>query len=332
MIVLYVLLALVGLIVLFLLLKLVQLFTGNKRAEIERENLADVKLSSFGSVKNLSVLPLIDFYAAEDGLATEAGVSYLIKADDTTILMDVGLNKQGEHPSPLLRNMEKLGVSPDDADMIYITHLHLDHVGGMKEQRTGTFSLSRGPVELSEIPAYLPVEMAPSEWNPGPVPNVSKEPRVLGKGIVSMGTIPRNLFLVGMTYEQNLAFNVEGKGIVLVIGCGHQTAERIVERAKAMFDEPIYGVIGGLHFPVHGGRLMIGPLEMQSIVGSDRVPWDGISEDDVNSAIDAIESAGPKYVSLSAHDSSDWALDRFRQAFGERYHDLKVGEELKINV
>ncbi len=42
-------------------------------------------------------------------LKTEPGVSYMICADDTKILLDVGFNKLKEHPSPLLHNILKVG-------------------------------------------------------------------------------------------------------------------------------------------------------------------------------------------------------------------------------
>lgn len=45
---------------------------------------------------------------------------------------------------------------------------------------------------------------------------------------------------MGYVLEQSLAVNVEGKGIVLIIGYGHQTIEKIIERAQELFDEPIY--------------------------------------------------------------------------------------------
>ena len=63
-------------------------------------------------VQALEVLPLIDWYAARDGLETESGVSYLVRADDTTILFELGLNRKGEPEPPLLRNMARLGVNP----------------------------------------------------------------------------------------------------------------------------------------------------------------------------------------------------------------------------
>jgi len=159
---------------------------------------------------------------------------------------------------------------------------------------------------------------------------VVSEPKVIKKGIASIGPIPRFLFLMGYTLEHSLAVNVEGKGIVLIVGCGHQTVERIIERAKSLFDEPVYGIIGGLHFPVNGGRIMIGPLNIQAIVGSDNPPWRGISEQDVMDSIEVIKQEDPQIVSLSAHDSSDWSIARFRETFGDRYRDLKVGEEIVI--
>ena len=321
---------LVVFLVLFLYQKVYQLEQGKIKVSNELKLMQYKKMSPLGSVNRLSVLPLMDFYADGDDLRTEAGVSYLIKADDTTILMDVGYNARQEHPSPLLGNMHKLGVEGRDIDMIFLSHLHLDHVGGAKDQKNGTFSISQGPVELPEIPVYAPDEVMPSTWNPAPKPEVVREPRLLKPGIASIGAIPRCLFLIGYILEHSLAINVAGKGIVLIVGCGHQTIERIIERAKILFDEPIYAIIGGLHFPVNGGRIMYGPLNIQHIVGSDNPPWRGLNEGDVQNAIDAIKKEKPCLVSLSPHDSSDRSIEQFKQAFGESYRDLAVGREIVI--
>ena len=138
------------------------------------------------------------------------------------------------------------------------------------------------------------------------------------------------MFVLGYTLENSLAVNVEGKGIVLIIGCGHQTIERIIERTQALFDEPIYGIIGGLHFPVGTGRIMIGPINIQNLFGNHRMPWQGINEEDVEGAIRAIKRVNPQFVSLSPHDSSDWSIEQFRNAFQDKYHDLKVGTEMVL--
>ncbi|RJP45029.1 MAG: MBL fold metallo-hydrolase [Desulfobacteraceae bacterium] len=327
---LYILIGIVALFGIIVFKKTKQLEAGKTIADRELSGMRVDRLSPFGSVKSLSILPLVDFYADKPDLKTEAGVSYLIRADETTILLDTGLNAKKEHPSPLLHNMEKLGVSEKEIDMIFFSHLHLDHVGGMKNQKDKTFSLSQGPVELGSIPVYAPAPVTASAFNPGPETRVIREPAVIKPGIATIGVIPRFLFLMGNTPENALAINVEGKGIVLIIGCGHQTIERIIERAKALFDEPIYAIIGGLHFPVTSGRIMIGPINIQRVVGSDRPPWRGLNETDVEAAIAAIKTASPKIVALSPHDSCDWSLDRFRQALGDAYVDLKVGREIRI--
>jgi 7,8-dihydropterin-6-yl-methyl-4-(beta-D-ribofuranosyl)aminobenzene 5'-phosphate synthase len=94
--------------------------------------------------------------------------------------------------------------------------------------------------------------------------------------------------------EHSLAINVEGKGLVRIIGCGHQTIQRIIERVQTLFDEPVYGIIGGLHFPVKGGRIMKGPFNVQHIVGSDNPPWRGLGEKDLRNGIEAIRRLRPK--------------------------------------
>jgi 7,8-dihydropterin-6-yl-methyl-4-(beta-D-ribofuranosyl)aminobenzene 5'-phosphate synthase len=310
------------------LLTLIKLRTGNSKVAAELADSRYKKMTGLGAVKSLTILPLVDFYAADERLKTEAGVSYLIKADETTLLMDVGFNQKKEHPSPLLHNMKVLGVSPEDISAFFISHVHLDHVGGMAEQRAGTFSLSRGMVRVPGVPVYAPEKISPSRWNPGPVPEVISGPRKLARGVASIGVIPRNLYLMGYTREHSLAVNVEGKGIIIIIGCGHQTIERIIDRATALFDAPIYGIIGGLHYPVNGGRIMLGPVNVQSLVGNDRPPWKGIDEADVKSALDAVKAANPRFVALSPHDSSDWALALFKNALGDRCHALRVGEAM----
>lgn len=328
--ILYLLIALIIVVFLFLTTKVNQLQHGKQKAYEELRQLHFGKISSFGSVKKLSILPLIDFYTDKKELKTEPGVSYLIRADNTTILLDVGYNVGKTHPSPLLENMQALGISTKDIDAIFISHLHLDHLGGMNEQRKKIFSVSQGPVELNKIPVYAPDYLSPSEWNSEPYVDVIRDPKVLKPGIVSIGVHPRYLFIMGYTLEHSLAVNVEGKGIVLIIGCGHQTIERIIERAQEIFDEPIYAIVGGLHFPINGGRIMKGPVNIQYIVGSDNTPWNGLKEQDVANAIDLVGRVNPQLVSLSPHDSSDWSIEQFKKAFGNKYVELKVGKEILL--
>jgi 7,8-dihydropterin-6-yl-methyl-4-(beta-D-ribofuranosyl)aminobenzene 5'-phosphate synthase len=319
-----------GLIAIFICIKLIGLSRGRTRALKEIRNTQVTPLAGYGSVTQCSIMPLVDFFAAREDLKTEPGVSYLVKAGATRILMDLGYNTGREHPSPLLHNMQALGVDPSSLDMIFISHAHPDHLGGMREHSGRTFSISQGTVKLGKIPVFAPVELHPSEHNPGPVVQVVSWPRVLAPGIASIGAIPRELFLMGPVREQALAVHVKGRGIALVIGCGHQTIERIVDRARTLFREPVFAVIGGLHFPVKGGRIKAGPINVQKLVGSDLPPWKGLRAGEVERAITLLKSLDLKILALSPHDSSDWALSRFRSEFAGVYRELKVGDEIVL--
>lgn len=318
-------------IVALLFLKtLLKLKVNRQRVDRELGQTSVKKIMNPGTVPSFSMLPLVDYLSDDPRFKTEAGVSYLITAGDTTLLMDMGANAKKEHPSPLMRNMALCGKSVTDLDGIFISHTHLDHVGGMKEQKQKKFSFSRGNVPVPKIPVYTAEPVTPSEYNPEPEVQVITAPTMIKEGIISIGAIPRALYLLGYTLENSLAFNVEGKGIVVVIGCGHQTIQRIIERVKALFDEPIYAIIGGLHLPAGGGRMKIGPIDIQPVVGTDRPPWDKINDTDTEEAIAAVKSANPSLIALSPHDSSDRSLDRFKQVFGDKFQVIKVGKPILV--
>jgi 7,8-dihydropterin-6-yl-methyl-4-(beta-D-ribofuranosyl)aminobenzene 5'-phosphate synthase len=296
-----------------------------ERREAERiwSGSAPSRIARPGSVSRLSVTPLIDFYTADDTLCGEPGVSFLVRADDFTLLFDVGLNQKKESPSPLVRNMAALGVSRSEIDAVLISHCHMDHTGGLAAQKARTFELTPDDPEPLQVATYVPVEMT---YGSAPVQVVSDAVE-LAQGVWSVGTIPRSLWLMGLTLEQAVAVNVEGRGLVLIIGCGHQTLERVIARAQALFDVPLYGVIGGLHFPVTGSRM---PWGMQRVIGTGRLPWDQIRKDDVGQTVAFLQGKAPSLVGISAHDSCDWTIGAFRDAFGERYRDVEVGREIVV--
>jgi len=298
---------------------------GVEKAEKIWREYRPEKIQDLGSTETLAILPLIDFYTVTPELKGEPGVSYLIKTDHNTILFDVGFNQDETDPSPLEYNMNLLDITIDDFDTIVISHNHPDHVGGFDRMNQKTFSLGNEQVDLKGKTVFTPMPMT----YPGLSPICTTGPNIIGPGIATIGTIPRQLFLVGWIEEQALAVNVKGKGIVIIVGCGHQTVKKILERTRQLFSEPIYGIIGGLHYPVPDGRMFKFGLDVQPIVSTESL-FKGISEEDVKADIERIKALNPKIVSLSAHDSSDEALDKFRTAFGTTYRELLVGDLIII--
>jgi 7,8-dihydropterin-6-yl-methyl-4-(beta-D-ribofuranosyl)aminobenzene 5'-phosphate synthase len=277
-------------------------------------------------VRTLEVLPLIDWYAARGDLKSESGVSYLVHVDDSTILFDLGLNRKGEKEPPLLHNMERLTIDPADVDFIVLSHPHGDHAGGFKNQfaHRAIVRLEDDPFAGKPVYATVPLKLTHG------MSVVVREPRILAPSIATLGPLPRALFLMGYVQEQALAINVQGKGLVLLVGCGHPGIEALIERAEQIFALPVYGVIGGFHFPVTDDRARIGPIRFQQLLGSSNPPWRPVGKDTVYRTLAYLKAKGIHYVAPSAHDSCDWSLHAFQEIFGDEYHSLQVGEWLRI--
>jgi len=295
-------------------------------AERRWEDVRYARVEDVGLTKVLEILPLVEWRSNDEGLKVETGVSYLLNTDGGYTLFDLSLNSEQEDPSPLLHNMDRLGVSLDDIDTIVISHNHGDHVGGGVWAKDKTFSVTGRQIDLGGKKVFTPVPMT----YPGLKPIHSEGPTKISEGVWTIGTISNSLFGFGLTREQSLAVNVEGKGIVLIVGCGHQTLPRILERTEDLFEEPIYGVVGGLHFPVAGGPINIFGLYPHKLFGTGKLPWDPITEEEVQENIRILESRKPRLVALSSHDSSDASIEAFSKAFPDAYMDLLVGEKIIV--
>ncbi len=298
---------------------------GRARAEQIWRDERPAPVDGLGSTAYLSILPLVEAAATSDDLETEAGVSYLVETEGSRILFDVGFNRRRVNPSPLLHNMARLELTTDDFDTIVISHNHLDHVGGLGWSRRGTFSLGNAQLPLAGKRVITPVPMT----YPGLDPVHAPEPMVLAPGVATTGTIARQLFM-GWVEEQALVVNVAGRGLVLVVGCGHQTLPKLLERVAEVFEPPLWGVVGGLHYPVPHGRERLLGIDAQRLLASGSGPLNPVTEADVREHIEALAALEPGLVALSPHDSSDEAISWFRKRFNDAFRDLRVGGRIEV--
>ena len=298
---------------------------GARAAEAEFANDVPERIGDFNTTGKLSILPLVDWHTSRADLRGEMGVSYLVETDEHRILFDVGQNAEQESPSPLERNMAALGVDVDRIDTIFISHNHFDHVGGHQRQKDRTFSIGLDQPALPGVRAFVPIPMT----YPGLSPIHAAEPTLIGNGVASTGTIPRQL-VFGWIDEQALVVHVAERGAVLIVGCGHQTIPRLLERYDQVFSEPLYGIIGGLHYPVPDGRLKLLGLNVQRVLASGDGMFATLDIDDVKAEIALLKERRLGLVAVGGHDSSDDVIAMFSDAFGDAYRHIRVGERIEV--
>ncbi|MCP5043395.1 MAG: MBL fold metallo-hydrolase [bacterium] len=300
---------------------------GTEAATLEAEWLQTKveRVAAFGATQRLEILPLVNWHATSDALQTEPGVSYLVRTDDQTILFDVGFNRDGTDPSPLEHNMRELGIELAEIDSVFISHAHRDHVGGTERERARTFSLGVKQADLSGKDLFAPVPMT----YPGAEVSHVTQPLSFGKAVASTGPIPRRLFM-GHIDEQALVINLAGKGLVVVVGCGHQTLPKLLSRLEEAFAEPVYAIIGDLHYPVPEGRVQIAGLDAQRRFASGDGFFEPLSQQVVDNELRILEQR-LGFLALGGHDTSDEVLAALEKTLEERFQRAKVGSLISLH-
>ncbi len=68
---------------------------------------------------------------------------FLVKLNDTLILLDTGLGFSDENGELILhKNIKKAGFNPADVSLVLMSHLHFDHAGGMVHTHAGKTEVS----------------------------------------------------------------------------------------------------------------------------------------------------------------------------------------------
>jgi hydroxyacylglutathione hydrolase len=90
--------------------------------------MSDRRPSQFKTLLDSDVCTLIQ--AAEDvyqvRFKNRAANAYMVRGSSRTIMIDVGLSTNYPH---LIACLKHLGMTPDNIDMVVLSHEHLDHIG-----------------------------------------------------------------------------------------------------------------------------------------------------------------------------------------------------------
>lgn len=244
--------------------------------------------------------------AARGPLRALVGLALFVeaRARDRTlrVLMDTG-----RCPERLLHNASALGKDLDDMDCGMITHWHLDHSGALpgllrRMKRNPPFFVPvREPV-LSPINGFVELRL-PSAFNRVEV----RGPREILPGIHSTGCMEGRFPLQWHpVHEQALYLRVEGKGLVVLLGCSHPRPQDLVARAVERSGERrIALVLGGLHF----------------IPPTREAEREGI--------IRALEGLDIQRLG-ACHCTGESGEARLQREFGERFLPVKLGDVVTV--
>lgn len=232
-----------------------------------------------GKVENVTIYTLLEDYAGYNTtFYAQHGISFLIDAKTEKhfrkrILMDVGQDSE-----PLLRNMEILDIDPKSIDMVFLSHCHEDHVGGLigvleaigKEvplvahedifrlhlvtepqlKHVGVGRKIKEEVEREGgnwILTRAPIKLMEGIITTGEIPVEEREPFERGviKGLYTIGE--KGLVNDPLLDDISLAIRTPG-GLVIISGCSHAGIVSIVKRSVELTgDKAIRAVVGGFH-------------------------------------------------------------------------------------
>jgi 7,8-dihydropterin-6-yl-methyl-4-(beta-D-ribofuranosyl)aminobenzene 5'-phosphate synthase len=284
-----------------------------------------IRVANLGTTRSLEIIPLVNWHAGAADMATEPGVAYLVRTDSATVLFDLGYNARGDIRSPLKKNMERLALSMDQVDAIFISHRHRDHVAGSATERNGKLPTDGSLPDLRGKVLFTPQIVS----YPGATTIVVNSARKLFEGMATTGPITRSLFM-GPVEEQALVVNVADRGLVVIVGCGHQTVPGLLERLASAFAEPLYGMVGDLHYPVPGGRLRIAGFDAQRLFASGDGPLRPITMSQAQAELKLLDQL--QLLALGGHDTSDEVIAWASERFGHRFRPVQVGKPIVVKA
>jgi 7,8-dihydropterin-6-yl-methyl-4-(beta-D-ribofuranosyl)aminobenzene 5'-phosphate synthase len=171
---------------------------------------------------------IYDNYQADKNLGTDWGFACLVECQGNPLLFDAGRNAD-----LYKKNVNLLGIHPEEIPSLFISHEHGDHTAGIP------WILELNP----SIRCFLPASYAEQLEKRGILPQNSQG---LAKPVHLYGPYYSTGDDFAAFREQGLVIKTE-KGGVLVTGCSHPGVVPMVQAAVKELGIEIHTVIGGLH-------------------------------------------------------------------------------------
>jgi len=236
--------------------------------------------------KDLNLTIVYDNNPYDKKLETAWGFSCLVEGTEKTILFDVG----GEGDL-LCENMKKLEIDPKEVDIVVLSHIHQDHIGGL-------FDFLK---ENHNVTVYLPEsftkEVKKDIEKAGAKLVEVKKPAQITEEVYSTGELGKRI------KEQSLVIKTE-KGLVVITGCAHPGIVEIVKKVKEIDSCDVFFVLGGFHL-----------LSMK--------------ESQIKEISKEMKELKVKKIA-PCHCSGDLAREIFQKEYKEDFIEAGVGKKIKI--
>lgn len=240
---------------------------------------------------HLSVIVVYNNVPHNEKLTTAWGMSCVIEGMDKTILLDTG----GDG-AILLSNMRQLGIDRNTIDVVFISHRHNDHIGGLWR----FLAMSDGVSVY--VPKSFPRDLKRRVRAEGAsLVSVDDFAQVFS-GVYSTGEMPAPQRGVG---EQSLIIDTP-RGLVVITGCAHPGVVDTVKRARGLLNKDVYMLLGGFHLASH-------------------------TDQEVAEITRELRELGVRKVGPS-HCTGERATELLREAWGDDFLDFGCGARIEVTT
>ncbi len=229
---------------------------------------------------------LYDNVAYDARLQTDWGFACLVQGPEQTVLFDTG--GKGDL---LLQNMRALGLDLQAVDVVFLSHQHNDHTGGLAD------FLAENPHVTVYLLTSFPDAIKDTVRRAGaPLVEVT-DPLPISAWAHSTGALGTQIS------EQALALTTP-RGLVVITGCAHPGIAALAQQAQAVTSGDLYLALGGFHLrEANAAQIAATIAELQAL--------------------------GVQYIAPS-HCTGDAARRALAESFGPAYFESGAGQVFVI--
>lgn len=262
-------------------------FMGSTMLEGESSVRLAEKSDLGGDSNGMKITIIYDNKSLDENLKTEWGFSCLIQSAEKTILFDTG-----GYGEILLHNMEKLNISTNEIDAVFLSLEDWDHTGGLQD------FLAQNRRVIVYVLKSFSREIRDKIENSGAESIEITSPAYFCERVATTGDLDT------VIAEQSLVLETD-KGLIIIVGCAHPGIVSVIQRVKDLFDQEIYMVIGGFHLGAATDAELTKIIEEFRTCG--------------------IEKVGP------CHCSGERCRVRFSDEYKENFVDIGAGKVILVH-